>query len=112
MLSAIVLLAAVITSAGSGVLAAHVHPACAAHRHECGKSATITKCCCGDQDAARTDSTPVQPRVEVRTVICATPALPHVVRIALAPLALSRVHTSPPNRCSIDFLTLFATFLI
>jgi hypothetical protein len=112
MLSAIVLVAAVITSAGSAVLAAHVHPACAAHQHECGKSATIAKCCCGDQDAARTDSTPVQPRVEVRTDICATPALPHVVQIALAPLALSCVHTSPPNLCLIDFPTLFGTFLI
>ena len=112
MLSAIVLVAAVITSAGAAVLAAHVHPACAAHRHECSKSATIAKCCCGDQDAARTDSTPVQSRVEVRTDMCATPALPHAVQITAAASVLSPVHTSPPYLCLIDLPTLFATFLI
>jgi hypothetical protein len=112
MFSAIVLLAAVITSAGSAALAAQVHPACAAKQHECGKIATISACCYGDQDAARTDSTPVQSRVEVPTDICATPALPHVVQIAPAPSVLSPVHTSPPYLCLIDLPTLFATFLI
>lgn len=110
MLSAIVLIAAVITSTGASALAVQAHPSCATHRHECGKIARITKCC-DDQDAARTDSTPVQPRVEVRPDLSAAPALPSVAPFA-EPQLLRPVQPSPPRLCLLDLPTLYATFLI
>lgn len=110
MLSAIVLIAAVITSTGASALAVQAHPSCATHRHECGKIARITKCC-DDQDAARTDSTPVQPRVEVRPDLSAAPALPSVAPFA-EPQLRRPVQPSPPRLCLLDLPTLYATFLI
>lgn len=112
MLSAIVLIAAVITATGASAFAGQGHPTCATHQHECGKTAKILKCCFSDEGSAWTDSTPVEPRVEVRADLSATPALPHVVHIAPAPQALSPVQTSPPRLCLLDLPTLFATFLI
>lgn len=111
-LAALSVVAAIVATTGGSVFAQAIHPVCVAKQHDCGKTAKISKCCCGDQEAAWTDSTPVQPRVEVRADLLATPALPNVVHIAPAPQALSPVQTSPPRLCLLDLPTLFSTFLI
>jgi hypothetical protein len=111
-LGAFGLVAAMIAMTGGAVLAQAIHPVCGAKQHDCGKTAKISKCCCGDRDAARTDSTPVQPRVEVRADISATPALPRVIQVAPTRQALTPVHSSPPRLCLLDLPTLFSTFLI
>ena len=111
-LAALSVVAVMIATTGGSVLVQAIHPVCVAKQHDCGKTATISNCCCGDQDAARTDATPVQSRVEVRADLPATSALPHVVHIAPAPQALSPVQTSPPRLCLLDLPTLFSSFLI
>lgn len=111
-LAAFSVVAAIIATTGGSVLAQALHPVCIAKQHDCGKTAKISKCCCGDREAARTDATPVQSRVEVRADLSATPVLPNVVHIAPAPQALSPVQTSPPRLCLLDLPTLFSTFLI
>jgi hypothetical protein len=100
-------------SAVSGsVLAQAAHPVCVAKQHDCSLTARISKCCCGEQDASRSDSTPVQSRVEVRSDMTAAPALPNIVHVVSAPLSMAPVHTSPPRLCLLDLPTLFVTFLI
>ena len=85
---------------------------CAAKQHDCRQTAKIVKCCCGNEDASRSDSTPVQPRVEVRGDTTAAPALPNMVHVVSAPASFAPVHTSPPRLCLLDLPTLFVTFLI
>jgi hypothetical protein len=111
-LAALSLVAAIAGMTGGAVFAQAIHAVCDAKQHDCGKTAKISKCCCGDQDAAQADAAPVQSRVEVRADLLATPALPNGVHTAPAPRVLSPVRTSPPRRCLLDLPTLFATFLI
>jgi len=111
-LSAVALVAALLSASGALLAAADRHPVCVAKDHDCGTAPTVGSCCCGDEAADRDDGTLAQPRVEVRVDLAATPEPPHVVHIAPAPQALSPVRTSPPRLCLLDLPTLFATFLI
>lgn len=111
-LAALSVVAAIVAMAGGSVFAQAIHPVCVAKQHDCGKTARISKCCCGDQGAPQADSTPVQSRVELRGDIPTPAALPNVVLVAPAPQALSPVQTSPPRLCLLDLPTLFVTFLI
>src|SRR5512141_2832338 len=97
---------------GGSVFAQAARPVCVAKHHECEKTAKIVKCCCGDQDASRNDSTPVQSRIEIRSDMTAVPALPNIVHVVSAPVLVVPVHTSPPRLCLLDLPTLFVTFLI
>ena len=111
-LSAIALVASLLATAGGQLLAQAIHPVCAAKQHDCGDSARISECCCGDAAAAHDETTPAQARIEVQGSLATAPALSDVVRLVPAPHALSPVRTSPPNLCQIDLPTLFVTFLI
>lgn len=111
-LAALSLVTVIIAMTGGSVFAQAVHPVCIAKQHDCGKTAKILKCCCGDQDASRTDSAPVQPRVDVRAEMTAMPALPNIVSVVPAPQALHPVQTSRQRLCLLDLPTLFVTFLI
>ena len=111
-LAAFSVLTAIVAMTGGPVFAQAIHPVCVAKEHDCGKTARISKCCGGDQAAARTDATPAQSRIDVRADLSAAPALPNVVSIAPAPQALRPVQTSPPRLCLLDLPTLFVTFLI
>lgn len=111
-LTALSVLAVMIATTGGPVCVQAIHPVCVATQHDCPKTVTISNCCCGDQDAARTDATPVQSRVDVRADLSAAPALPNVGHIAPAPQALSPVQTSPPRLWLLDLPTLFSSFLI
>jgi len=111
-LAALSIVTAMIAATGGPLFAQASHPVCVAQQHDCGKTAKISKCCCGDQAPSRNDSAPVQSRVEVCADLSATPALPHTVRIAPASQALGPVQTSPPRLCLLDLPTLFVTFLI
>ncbi len=110
--SAVAVVASMFVALGGPVFAQAVHPVCVAKQHECGQTAKIVKCCCGDQDTSRRDSTPVQSRVEVRADTTAAPALPHILHVVSAPASFAPVHTSPPRLGLLDLPTLFVTFLI
>jgi hypothetical protein len=109
--AALSLVAAFVAMTGGPLFAQAMHPVCVAKQHDCGTTARISKCCCGDQDPTPTESTPGQPRVEVRADISATPAILKLIPTP-ARQALTRVQTSPPRLCLLDLPTLFATFLI
>jgi hypothetical protein len=109
--SVIALVASILAATGGAVFAQTFHLVCAARQHDCGKTATISNCCCGDLGTARSDATPVQPRFEVRADVVAAP-LTTVVDVAPSQQPLTPVHTSPPRLARRDFPTLFATLLI
>jgi hypothetical protein len=110
--SAVALVASLLVAVGGSVFAQAGHPVCVAKQHECGKTATISTCCCGAQDATGPDSTPGQSRVEVSGDMTPAPALPHIVTIVSTPRSLAPVQTSPPRLCLLDLPTLLVTFLI
>ena len=111
-LAALSIVAVMIATTGGSVLVQAIHSVCVARQHDCAETATISSCCCGEQDTTRTDATPVQSRVEVHVGLLATPVLPNVVPIVPAPQGLGRVQTSPPRLCLLDLPTLFSSFLI
>ena len=113
-LAAFSLVTAVLALTGGAVFAQGVHPYCAAHQHDCGKTVRLSNCCCGDQDASWTDSAPVQSRVEVHADVTISYALPALVHArATAPAAIApQITSSPPGSCLLDLPTLFATLLI
>lgn len=92
-------------------LAQALHQSCMLPHHDCGTTAKISKCCC-DDGAGRSESTPVQERVEIRVSGTAIAALPHTGPSAPATLVATSVHTSPPPLHRLDLPTLFAALLI
>jgi hypothetical protein len=111
-LSTVALVASMFVATAGSVFTHAIHPECVANHHDCDKTTKISSCCCGDQDASRIDSTPVQARVEVRVDMTVTPALPNIVQVIATPTDFSPVQTSPPRLCLLDLPTLFVTFLI
>lgn len=111
-LSAGALVTTLLVAAGGPLFADASHPVCVTKQHDCAQTAKIVKCCCGEQDASRTDSAPVQPRVELRVNMAATPVLPNIAPIVIASATPGLVQTSPPRSCLLDLPTLFVTFLI
>ena len=110
-LSAVALVISTLVVAGGSVLGQASHPVCLAKQHDCGRTATVSSCCCGDQ-GTRDDATPAQSRVELAIHLTAIPALADVVRLVSAPPSLPVVQSSPPRLCLLDLPTLFVTFLI
>lgn len=110
--SAVSLVMSMLVAVAGPLFAQAGHPVCAAKQHECGKSAKVVKCCCGDQNASRNDSTPVQPRVEVRGDMTAASVVPNVTHVMSQPASFAKIDTSPPRLCLLDLSTLFVTFLI
>jgi hypothetical protein len=110
--SAIAVVASMFVALSDPVFAQTVHPVCVAKQHECGQTAKIVKCCCGDQDASRNDSTPVQSRLEVRGDMTAASVVPNVMHVVSQLASFAPVDTSPPRLCLLDLPTLFVAFLI
>ena len=101
-----------ITASGAPVLAAQEHPVCAARQHDCGKTARLTKCCCGDQGDPAGSGGPTESRVQLTVQLApmvGTPAEVLAVRPAVIPV---RANTSPPRAAILDLPTLLATLLI
>jgi len=111
-LSAIVLLVAITGATTVPAFAGLTHPVCASRHHDCGDTAKVSECCCGDAQASQTDSTPVQSRTEFRADLSSMTAVSSAVPVALPPHAVTTVHTSPPHRSHIDLPTFFSSLLI
>jgi hypothetical protein len=92
-------------------LAQALRQTCMLPHHDCETTAKISKCCC-DDGAGRSESTPVQERVELRVSGTVIAALPHTGQMAAATGVARPVHTSPPLLCRLDLPTLFASLLI
>jgi hypothetical protein len=111
-LSAVALVAAILSASGTLLAAADHHPVCAAKHHDCGRAPTIGSCCCGDQGRASDGSVPAEPRVQLVTGLSFVSIAPLPTVIDLQSAATARVQTSPPRGVRPDLPTLFATLLI
>jgi hypothetical protein len=111
-LSAMTLLVAMTATATVPAFAGLLHPVCASTQHDCGQTPKIVSCCCGDEHASPTESTPVQSRVQIRADFSSMPAVTSALQVAMTPHARTPVHTSPPNRGVVDLPTLFSSLLI
>lgn len=111
-LATFALIASVLTATVAPALAGQAHPVCVTKDHGCGQTATIARCCCGEQGPASTQNGPVEARVQVVADLNATPGM--FVVMAIADVAERVVHerTFPPGATPPDLTTLFATFLI
>jgi hypothetical protein len=111
-ISAVALVTSLLVAVGGPVFTQAAHPVCVAKQHECGKTAKIVKCCCGDQDASRIDSTPVESRLEVWGEMTVASVVPNAMHVVSQPASFAPVDTSPPRLCLLELPTLFVTFLI
>jgi hypothetical protein len=111
-LSTVVVLAAVIGGATIPAFAGIAHPVCAAKQHDCGATPKVSKCCCGDEQTSPTDSTPVQPRVEIGAPLSSMPAVLAIVHLTMTPHAVHTGYLAPPHPATVDLPTLFSSLLI
>jgi len=110
--SAVALIVGVLAATAGPVFGHDRHPVCETRQHDCGKTAKISSCCCGDLGQFRDASVPAQARTEPTKDVAVTLTLPSFVQpVARQPL-LSAVQTSPPRLALLDLPTLFATLLI
>lgn len=111
-LSIVALIASLLAATAGAVFTQAIHPVCLAKQHDCGKTAKIAQCCCGDSGVTQNEGTPVQSRFEIRADLSQAPAVTSDVQVATTPHALIRVHMSPPRLSHLDLPTLFASLLI
>jgi hypothetical protein len=106
------LLVAVIATTGVPVFAGQVHPLCVTKEHDCGRTAKITQCCCGDQGDTSNQGGPVESRVHLNASLIPTPGVSAITGSADLCRMIVRAHTSPPRAGPVDLPTLFASLLI
>lgn len=106
------LILALVTAAGAPVLAAQLHPVCAARHHDCGKTATLMTCCCGNQGDRSNPSSPAESRVQVTPDVAPVVGVLAQTLLAAPTMTVVHVQASPPRTARLDLPTLFATLLI
>jgi hypothetical protein len=111
-LSALALVVAIMATATGSAFAQNRHPACEAKQHDCGPSAKIASCCCGDLGAPRDAGTPAQSRTDVASSLATAPVPPQSQDPILQSHASIAVQASPPRLALLDLNTLFACLLI
>jgi hypothetical protein len=112
-LTAIAIVAAVITAGAGSLFANGVHHACLAHHHDCSTTARLTGCCGLEQGDRSNEAIPTTGKTQVAqpvaddTIVvgCAELIVPDLLRHGRALSTASRL--SHP-----DLITLFGTFLI
>lgn len=111
-LSALTLVVAIMTTATGSALPQNRHPACEAKQHDCGQSARISSCCCGDLGAPRDAGTPAPSRSDVASGVATAPVPPQFEDPFLRSHQSIAVQASPPRLALLDLNTLFACLLI
>ena len=111
-LSAVALVAAILSASGALLAAADVHPVCVSKHHDCGTAPTIGSCCCGDQGRASDESVPAKPRVQAITGLSFVSLAPLPIVINLQSAATTAIQTSPPRGAPPDLPTRFGALLI
>ena len=111
-LSSIVVLAAIIGGASVPAFAGMIHPVCVSKHHECGATPKISKCCCGDEQSAQTESTPGQSRVDLRATFSCIAAVSTAIQVALTPHTVHTGGSTPPHNSSVGLPILFSSLLI
>ena len=112
-LSAIALIVATLAAGGAGVLGAQGrHDMCAARQHDCGRTATIARCCCGAQNDSSRSPAPVEARAQIAPDATAVPIVVAAAMLMSADTRTSQIQKSPPPPRHADLPTLFASLLI
>lgn len=111
-LTALAIIAAVLTVAAAPALAAQAHPVCTAKHHGCGQTATLIRCCCGEPGQPSTQSGPVQSPVQVGVDVSAIADPFPIAPATDGAEAIAHPRAFPPGAPPPDLLTLFATLLI
>jgi len=112
-LSAIVLIAAVVSTLAANLIARGAeHEACATNHHECDDTARIAQCCCGHASDASNQGGPVESRVRLTVDFSPLPVALTAETFADASGASLQVHTFPPSISPTDLATRFAPLLI
>jgi len=99
-------------TAAAQAFAGGAHSTCAAKQHECGRAATITSCCCLDQDDTSSQGGPVESRAQISTGLTIAPAPAIAAPLPDVFQTIARPHTTPPRAAPLDLPTLFASLLI
>ena len=110
--SALALIVGLLAATAGPVFAHDRHPVCETKQHDCGKTAKISSCCCGDLGQLGDASVPAQARTELTKDVAVALALPSFVQPVVRQPLLSAVQASPPRLALLDLPTLFATLLI
>ena len=111
-LSALGLIVAMMATASASAFAQGRHPVCEAKQHDCGQTAKISSCCCGDLGTPGNTGTPAQSRVDVGSGISTAPVPPQFEPPVLSAHDDIAVQASPPRLALLDLTTLFACLLI
>jgi hypothetical protein len=113
-LSAIVLIAAVVTATGSTAIALGAqHEACAAKHHTCPlHTAMIAPCCCGHASDASNQGGPVESRVRLTVDLSPIPVALAVWTVADTSGTNLQFHASPPSVSPPELATRFAPLLV
>ncbi len=113
-LSTLALLATMLAGFAAPMVAAEPSAgACAARKHDCGRTVQLKPCCCGPQSDSATPSGPIVSALRMLaddTPVSLAPAA--LVTDAPAHVAIVRVESSPPRTSATDLPTLFAALLI
>ena len=90
--------------------AASVHGLCAAKKHDCGSTAKISACCCGENTETSRAAGPIVPAVRVAP----TPATaaPPVARYAPPTTRPLRSEGAPPSAVPADLTILLANLRV
>jgi hypothetical protein len=111
--SARALVVAIVATTSGSAFAQNRHPACEAKQHECGQTAKISSCCCGDLGAPRDNGTPAQSRIDVASGVAAANLAPQFDQPKPATdAAVIAIQSSPPGLAPLDLTTLFVCLLI
>jgi hypothetical protein len=111
-LSALTLVVALVATTSGSAFAQGRHPGCEAKQHDCGQTAKISSCCCGDPGTPKEAGTPAQTRADVSSGVATTPLPPQFEQPPAVADGAVAIHASPPRLALLDLPTLFACLLI
>jgi hypothetical protein len=112
-LSGIAIVAAMLVTAAAPLLACEPAPPCAAHHHDCSKTAQLKDRCCIDQGDRSNEATPAAGKTQIAQPIADATAVLTSASLAL-PALLRHAYALTTAPCSSppDLITLFGTLLI
>jgi hypothetical protein len=110
--AAFVLAVAIVATTATPMFAIREHVVCVGQRHDCGTTARISACCCGDQGDPSGQGGPVEPRIQLG----GKPTLATTILITAVPPVLRAIsvhpQTSPQRDVPLDLPTILGTLLI
>ena len=106
-------MAAMLVTSAAPLLACEPAQPCAAHHHDCGKTAQLKDDCCIDQGNRSNEATPAAGKTQIAQPIADAAAVLTSASLALpALLRHACAQTTAPCSSPPDLITLFGTFLI